>query len=454
MLQLFNTLTRQIEKFKPRGKIVSLYTCGPTVYHDVHLGNYRTFLTGDLLKRALLANGFSVKQVMNITDVGHLTTDADTGEDKMEVGAAREKKSVRQIAARYTKIFKREARELNILAPDILAPASKHIKEQISLVRVLEKKGFTYRTADGIYFASRKFKKYGALTGFKKQKLLAGARVAMGEKKSPTDFALWKFSPTDKKRQLEWPSPWGVGFPGWHVECAAMAIKYLGATIDLHVGGIDLVPVHHTNEIAEAEATTGKQFVRYWVHSAFVVAGGKKLSKSTGEFKTLTWLKKRGWSPADYRYLTLQTHYRKELHFSEEAVVAARTARVQIVDVVANAVAGGMVIPAVYQAALAAINDDLNFPEALGEVWKMMSAVYNDADKRATLLALDKIFGLGLAAIKPLKIPAAIKKLVAARERARQEKNWSKSDRLRLVIAAQGFAVRDTTAGQIIRRQI
>lgn len=454
MLQLFNTLTRQIEKFKPRGKIVSLYTCGPTVYHDVHLGNYRTFLTGDLLKRAFLANGWAVKQVMNITDVGHLTTDADTGEDKMELGAAREKKSVRQIAAYYTKIFKREARALNILPPQIWAPASKHIKEQISLVRVLEKKGFTYRTADGIYFASRKFKKYGALTGFKKQKLLAGARVAMGAKKLATDFALWKFSPTDKKRQMEWPSPWGVGFPGWHVECAAMAMKYLGATIDLHVGGMDLIPVHHTNEIAEAEAATGKQFVRYWVHSAFVVAGGQKFSKSTGEFKTVAWLQTHNFSPLDYRYLTLQTHYRKELHFSEEALVAARAAREQIVAAVANATTGGMIIPVVYQAAITAINDDLNFPEALGEVWKMMNAAYNDADKRATLLALDKIFGLGLATIKPIKIPAAIKKLIAERERARQEKNWGASDRLRLTIAAQGFEVRDTVAGQIIRRQI
>jgi len=336
MIKLYNTLTRKKEAFKPIKKDqVGIYTCGPTVYSYQHIGNLRSYIYPDILKRALLYNNYKVKHIINITDVGHLTSDSDTGEDKMEKAAKKEGKTAEQIAEFYFKAFESDLNKLNVLPPTKWTKATAHIKEQIALIKKLESKGYTYKTSDGVYFNSSKFKTYGELinTGLKKglvrglkKGLKAGFRVPMGEKKNPTDFALWKFSPQNEKRQQEWESPWGIGFPGWHIECSAMSMKYLGEHFDIHTGGEDHVPIHHTNEIAQSEAATGKKFVNYWLHNAFIKSQGEKISKSTGGLYTLSELQDLGYSPMHFRYLTLLTHYRKPLNFSLENLDSAKNA--------------------------------------------------------------------------------------------------------------------------------
>lgn len=277
MIKLYNTLTKKIEIFKPiKPKQVSMYTCGPTVYWYQHIGNIRTYIFADILKRTLIQAGYKVEQIINITDVGHLTSDADTGEDKMEKAAEKENKSAQEIANHYFSVFHEDTKKLNILEPSKWTKATEHIKEQIELIKKLEKKGFTYKTSDGIYFDTIKLKDYGKIANLKIEKLKAGKRISIGEKKNKTDFALWKFSPKDQQRQQEWESPWGTGFPGWHIECSAMSIKYLGKHFDIHTGGQDHIPIHHTNEIAQSEAATGKKFVNYWLHGAFLLYNGKK----------------------------------------------------------------------------------------------------------------------------------------------------------------------------------
>jgi len=312
-LKFYNTLTRKLEDFNPLNPPnVGLYTCGPTVYMYAHIGNLRTYIFEDILKRVLLANNYKVNHVMNITDVGHLTSDADTGDDKLEKEAIKENKNAWEIAAFYTAAFQKDLEELNIIPPDIWCKATDHINEQIELVKKLESKGFTYRTDDGIYFDTSKVADYGKLAGLDIEGLRAGIRVEMvAGKKNPTDFALWKFSPTNVKRQMEWDSPWGKGFPGWHIECAAMSMKYLGETFDIHCGGIDHIPVHHTNEIAEAESATGKPFVKYWLHGEFLELKEGRMGKSEGNAILVSTLKEKGFDPLSYRYLVLNTHYRK-----------------------------------------------------------------------------------------------------------------------------------------------
>lgn len=287
-LFLFNTLTRKKEKFVPlKDKLVTMYNCGPTVYERPHIGNLRAYIFADTLRRVLEFNGYKVKQIINITDVGHLTSDADTGEDKIEKSAQEKQKSAFEIARFYEDLFKQDLNKLNIKKPFKFPRATEHIKEMINLVQILEKKGYTYKTSDGIYFDTSKFKNYGKLAGLDKKNLKPGARVEVNpEKKNPYDFALWKFSPKDVKRQMEWKSPWGIGFPGWHIECSAMAMKYLGTTLDIHTGGIDHIDIHHTNEIAQSESATGKKFVRYWLHCNFLMVEGQKMSKSLGNIRT------------------------------------------------------------------------------------------------------------------------------------------------------------------------
>lgn len=450
MLSLYNTLTRTKEKFKPLKKTVTLYSCGPTVYHDAHIGNHRTFLTSDLLKRTLLFLKYPIKHIMNITDVGHLVSDDDSGEDKIELGARREGTTAKEIARRYEKIFRADYRALNMIPPFKWTRATEHIKEQIALIKKLEKKGFTYRTHDGIYFDSTKFKDYGKLAGLKSMKLLAGKRVAIGEKKHVIDFALWKFAAPGVARQMEWDSPWGIGFPGWHIECSAMAMEYLGPTIDIHVGGVDHIPVHHTNEIAQSEAATGKPFARYWVHGAFLLENDEKMSKSKGDIKTVAWLTSQNFSPLDFRYLTLQTHYRKELSLSAESLQGARAARLQLVNFVATAPKRGSVARDYIEKFTAAISDDLNAPQALAVLWGVMNSSLSNADKRATMLMMDDVLGLDLkhAHIAKIVIPVAVKKLVDARAVARAAKDWKASDQLRAEIRTHGFDVKDTPQGQ------
>jgi cysteinyl-tRNA synthetase len=325
-LKLYNTLTRKKEIFKPLKKeYVGIYTCGPTVYWYPHIGNLRAYIFSDTLKRILKYNGFNVKHVINVTDVGHLTSDSDEGEDKIEQSAKKEHKPAKEISEHYFKIFKENLKKLNIFEPDIWCKATEHIKEQIELIKKLEEKGYTYRTSDGIYFDTSKFKDYGKLAKLKIENLKGGKRVDLREKKNKTDFALWKFSEEPGKRQQEWNSPWGIGFPGWHIECSAMSSKYLGEQFDIHTGGEDHIPIHHTNEIAQSEcAFEKKPWVRYWMHVAFLKFKGEKMSKSSGQISKLSDLEIQGFNPLDYRYFILTGHYRKQMNFTDENLKNAK----------------------------------------------------------------------------------------------------------------------------------
>jgi cysteinyl-tRNA synthetase len=326
-LLLYNTMTRHKERFQPiRPPQVGLYTCGPTVYNYAHIGNLRTYIFSDILKRVLLYNGFEVRHVMNITDVGHLTGDRDMGEDKLEKGARKEGKSAWEIAEYYTQAFKKDIRRLNILEPTLWCKATDTIADQIALIETLEAKGYTYRTSDGIYFDTSRFKDYAKLSHQDLEALQEGARVEKNpEKRNATDFALWKYSPPGIQRQMEWPSPWGVGFPGWHIECSAMSMKYLGELLDIHCGGTDHVDVHHTNEIAQSEGALGRKFVNYWLHNEHLNVNDAKMAKSQGTGFTLMEIKEKGFDPMDLRYFFLNAHYRSKQNFTFEALKAAAT---------------------------------------------------------------------------------------------------------------------------------
>src|SRR3989339_591878 len=414
-LYLYNTLTRRIEEFKSIKKNnVGLYTCGPTVYNFAHIGNLRTYVFEDILKRALAYNDYKVKHVMNITDVGHLTDDADEGEDKME-------------------------------------------------------KGFTYATSDGIYFDTSKLKDYGKLANLQNQELRAGVRVDVGDKRSTTDFALWKFSPKLQKRQMEWKSPWGIGFPGWHIECSAMAMKYLGETFDIHCGGVDHIPVHHTNEIAQSEAAYDSSLANFWMHGEFLLMGNDKMAKSGDNFVTLQTLKEKEISPLAYRFLLLQTHYRKQLTFSWEALRAAQTGLHHLYNASKKLKTKKEIISNVDQKKsdeemeiknkfLAFIGDDLNIASALSLVWE---AIKNNNISRETLLEFDEIFGLKIKeelekkseSFSTSNLPLEISDLITKRDQARQNKEWNKSDELRLKLEASGYKVEDTKEGtQVTKR--
>ncbi|HSQ40692.1 MAG TPA: cysteine--tRNA ligase, partial [Fibrobacteraceae bacterium] len=403
-LRFYNTASRSVEPFSlPEGvPAVRIYCCGPTVYHYAHIGNLRTYIFEDVLRRTLLYHGYTVKHVVNITDVGHLTSDEDSGEDKMEKGAARTGKTVWEVADFYTQAFFADIRRLNILEPSLWCKATDHIQEQIDLVKILEEKGFTYRTSDGIYFDSGKFPRYADFARLDIQGLRDGVRIDMGEKRNPTDFALWKFSPTDKKRAMEWPSPWGVGFPGWHIECSAMAMKHLGPTLDIHCGGSDHIRVHHTNEIAQSECATGQPFARFWMHGEFLRLGDSaKMSKSSGEFLTLDVLVRKGYHPMDYRLFALTSHYRNYLNFSFEALDNARESLKSLrkkTDPLLGA--GGSIGSAKakeWQAKFReAVGDDLNTSKALGILNLMLKENLPDYEKSALVRDFDTVLGLGL----------------------------------------------------------
>lgn len=465
-MQLYNTETHRKEEFKPLNeKQVTMYCCGPTVYNYAHIGNMRTYIFEDLLSRTLRLH-WPLKHVMNVTDVGHLVSDADEGEDKMEVATAREGKSAWDIAKFYEEKFFADYDALHCTRPTVISRATAHIAEMIALVKTLEEKGYTYRTRDGIYYDTSKFPRYDALVGRSRlEGLRGGARVEMSdEKKNPTDFALWKFSPKDKKRQMEWDSPWGVGFPGWHIECSAMAMKYLGPTIDIHCGGIDHVSVHHTNEIAQSEAATGRKYVDYWVHGEFLVLRAGKMSKSGGTFVTLQTLRDKGYDPLDYRYLCLTAHYRTQLEFTYESLDSARKSLQALRRETAQIAAAAQKQPAVVtdRAAQAkakfqaAMEDDLNAPKALAVVWEAArGAELNPAEKVEFLKFADGILALDLFRApekKPQALPAEIEVLVQQRAAARAAKDYQKSDELRAQLAAAGYAVKDTPQGQQVEK--
>lgn len=457
---LYNTMTHEKSEFRPLNpEDVTIYTCGPTVYHYAHIGNMRTYVMEDVLVRALRFCGYGVRRCMNITDVGHLVSDADDGEDKMEVGARREGKSAWDIAKFYTEAFMKDYRALNCLPPDILCPATEYIDEMIKLALTLEKKGYTYATSDGIYFDTSKLPDYGRLAGRKHiEGIQEGARVALNsEKRNAADFAVWKFSPKNQKRQMEWPSPWGTGFPGWHMECSAMAMKNLGETIDIHCGGEDHVAVHHTNEIAQSEAATGKTFADYWMHIRFLITGDQgKMSKSKGEFLTVATLPAE-FEPLAYRYYCLQTHYRKQLEFTWKGMKAAqqgltglRTAALRIKKEAGT--------PAMlnreaeyFKKFASAVSEDLNMSAALAVVWETLKDnQLPAADRYAFAIAADTVLALDLfkeTVSATEELPEEIISIIKEREQARKMKDWKKSDELRAVLMEKGISVKDTPEG-------
>ena len=449
-LRLFDTYERKIRDFTPLvNNEVRIYACGPTVYNFAHIGNLRTYLFEDLLVRVLLANGYSVNHVINITDVGHLTSDADTGEDKMELGSKRTGRSAWDLAELYTKAFQSDLRKLNIGAPTTWCKATDHIPEQIEYIKDLEQKGFTYTTSDGIYFDSRKLDTYGKLARLDIEGLRAGARVELGERRFVTDFALWKFSPRDEKRQMEWNSPWGVGFPGWHIECSAMSAKYLGNYFDIHCGGEDHIPIHHTNEIAQTEASRGTRLANFWLHGYFLQLDKAKMSKSSGEFLTLESIVQKGFSPEVYRYFCLTAHYRSQMSFSFESLEAAKISLNRLYEAAFSWGEPSLADEGTLARYFECLNDDLNMPRALAVVWDLVRSDLANDVKKATLLECDEILGLGISSwsIAELVIPDEVQQLVTDREAVRAAKNWAKSDELRDAINNLGYAVEDTPSG-------
>ena len=461
-MKLYNTLTRQIEEFKPAvDKQITMYSCGPTVYDRLHVGNWSSYIRWDTLVRTLKLSGYDIRRVINITDVGHLVSDADEGEDKLEKGARREGKSAWEIARLYTDDFKAGMHALNLLPPEIYAIATEHMPEQIDLIKKLETKGFTYKISDGIYFDISKFPTYADFAKLDLKDQKTGARFTPNpQKRQPQDFALWKFSPAGHKRDMEWDSPWGKGFPGWHLECSAMALKYLGETIDIHTGGIDHIPVHHTNEIAQSEAATGKRFVNFWLHNNFMLVDDSKISKSLRNGITLQDISENGFSAMDLKMLVLQSHYRSETHFSWDNLRAAKSrlgSYRAMADMVwqpaedAQEAAGRYARQADMQAAL---QNDLDTPTALS----LLSAIADDintnliSEEEAGSLSeflsyLDEAFGLDLS--KREDISDEQKTLITRRESARHRNNWGESDKIRTELAAQGIELNDTAKGTV-----
>jgi len=466
-IYLYNSLNRKKEKFEPiNPPAVGLYACGPTVYNYAHIGSMRRYVGDDVIKRVLVSFGYRVKHVMNITDVGHLTSDADSGEDKMEKAAKQKGESAWDIANFFEKQFFASTDALNVTRADIICKATDHIKEQIELIQAIEKKGLTYKTKDGIYFDTAKFPEYGRLTGGKKG-ILPGARIDVAGKKSATDFALWKFSPSLNsglpKRQMEWESPWGIGFPGWHIECSAMSMKYLGEPFDIHTGGVDHIAVHHTNEIAQAEAATGKLFVKYWIHHEFLQVDGQKMAKSLGNIYTVEDVIKKGYDPLSLRYLFLTAHYRDPLNFTWESLTSASKAFLKLREYMISlkdshrtvlSSEKGQKIESFAASFQKAIGDDINTPQAIAILWEVLKSNIPSEDKYDLALSFDEVFGLGLAQITKTEavVPEEINKLVAQRISLRSENRYDEADEVREKIEKMGYEIKDTAGGSVIKK--
>ena len=464
-MKVYNTLARKKEELCPLvpGKI-GMYSCGPTVYSFAHIGNLRTYVFMDLLRRTLEHAGYRVKSVMNITDVGHLTSDADEGEDKMERASREQKKTPYEIAEYYAGVFFQDIAALNIKRPTVTPKATDHIAEMIQFVQGLLEKGFAYETSDGIYFDIEKFGHYGKLSGANLEEQLAGARVEVNdEKRHPADFALWKKAP--KEHIMQWESPWGMGYPGWHIECSAMSRKYLGDRFDIHTGGVDHIPVHHENEIAQSEAFLGHPAVNYWMHGEFMMVDNGKMSKSLGNTYTVADLKARGFDPLAFRYYCLNSHYRNKLNFTWEGMAAAQTSYHRLLEAAlahkqGREKADPAEIDRLLQEFFEAAEDDLNVPKALGLVWTLVKQP-KDPAVYAALLKMDAILGLSLDQCEekcrreePAEaLPPEIEALAEARAQARSRRDWAESDRLRDELAARGYAVLDSKVGQQIRKK-
>jgi cysteinyl-tRNA synthetase len=465
-IKLHNTLTRKVDELSPlKDNKVSVYTCGLTVYSQPHIGNWVSYIYWDILVRTLRASDYDVTRVQNITDVGHLTSDEDAGEDKMLKGALREGTTAWQVADKYIAIADDEAyNQLGLLRPDRMPRATEYIPQQIDFVKELETKGYTYIIEDGVYFDTSKLSNYGELARLDIDGLQFGARVADTGKKNPTDFAVWKFSDPSEKRDMEWESPWGTGFPGWHLECSVMARELLGDQIDIHTGGIDHIPVHHTNEIAQSEAVTGKRFSNLWLHANHIKVDGTKMSKSLGNVYTLQDIKDKGYNLQAFKLFVLGKHYSTEGNFTWENLDSARNRlqhwrniaalRHQTHDTLRNDDEKTSDDNA-SKAIVDALSNDLNTPEAL----RIIDDVFSQLDGKTLadihqhslnqlLETIDETLGLQLTASTP-DITDEQKQLIVQRQRARDEKNWAESDKLRDQLAAQGVAVRDTSSGTI-----
>lgn len=467
-MRLKDTLSGEVKEFQPIAKgSVSMYNCGPTVYNFAHIGNLRTYVFADTIRRAFEFLGYKVNQVINITDVGHLheTENGEDGQDKVEVMANREQKTAKEITEFYTKAFLSDLEKLNIETENTKFPkATEHIKEQIDLIQKLEKLGLTYRGTDGVYFDTSRFVGYGKLGNIDVDNLLEGARVSTNfHKRNPSDFALWKFSSSGEKRQQEWPSPWGVGFPGWHIECSAMSMKYLGETFDIHTGGIDHIPVHHNNEIAQSESVTKKPLANFWMHGAFVNVENGKMAKSKDNFIKLSDLESRGLHPLAYRFWLLTARYSTPISFSFESIHSAQNALESIAIRISRSKNKQIFNPIkiiqnreIKKKIHQAVNDDLDTPKLIALLHECADKIASGKLDRRIISAFDKLLGLKLEKlVRQLNdVPETIKKLSAERERFRQDKNWSEADRIRLELEKQGFYIEDSDSGPIVRKKL
>ncbi|MHC6179898.1 cysteine--tRNA ligase [Clostridium sp. JNZ X4-2] len=461
---IYNTMSRKKEKFIPvhKGK-VGIYTCGPTVYNYAHIGNLRTYIFEDLLKKSFEYDSYKVKHVMNVTDVGHLQSDSDTGEDKMQIGAERENKTVWEIAKFYEDAFFEDCNKLNIKRPNVICKATDHIQDMINLIKTLEEKGYTYIANGNVYYSIDKFKNYNKLAHLSMEELEAGSRVEVDEnKKNPLDFVLWFTNSKFKNQIMQWDSPWGRGFPGWHIECSAMSLKYLGDTIDVHCGGVDHIPVHHTNEIAQSEAAVGHTCVNYWMHGEFLVINGGKMSKSSGGFLTLSKIQEQGFSPLDYRYFCLQSRYRKQLIFSYSALKQAQSSYNKLKDKIASIVSSVKenerkdeeLINKYKSRFKEQIGDDLNIPNAFTVLFQVIkSTELTNREKEILIESFDTVFSLDLLKIDNNKLDDIdvnlVDKLIAEREEARNNKDWVKADEIRDKLKDMNIDILDSKNGTV-----
>ena len=450
-ITLYNTKSKGLEPFEPLGSPIRMYSCGPTVYGVAHIGNIRAYVCADILKRTLMANGYAVTHVINITDIGHLVGDADEGEDKMTLALKREGKALtleamKELGGYYTEKFKNDLEKLHIIPPNHLPKASEHISEDINLITQLQEKGFIYATSDGLYFDTEKMPHYGEFAGLPPQESLTDhQRIINNEKKNPRDFAVWKFNDT-----LGYEAPFGKGFPGWHIECSAMSMKYLGKSFDIHTGGIDHIPVHHQNEIAQSECATGEPLARYWIHSNFLKINNEKLSKSLQNEITLDEIITQGISGSALRLFYLTAHYQSLQNFTWDALHASQKAWQKITAFFMQSSEKGAIDTPLYETFLEKINNNLNSPEALAVFWEVFRSAMPDGDKKATLLAMDEVFGLGLKDISSIIIPEAVKEKLQSRETARTAKDYPASDTLREEIKSLGFDIIDTDSGSFV----
>lgn len=442
-MKLYNTLSRKLEEFRPLGDTIKLYTCGPTVYSEAHIGNLTAYVYWDLLVRTLKANKNQVRRVLNLTDVGHLVSDGDEGQDKLEKGAAREGKSVYEVAEQYIDKFQSDYRALNLTEPEVWARATDYIEDDIKAVDLMTEHGFTYETTDGVYFDTSKFDRYAEFARLDLKGLQAGARIGFSdEKRNVSDFAVWKFIQPGEKHAMRWDYLGRPGYPGWHLECSTIIDKELGAPIDIHTGGVDHIPVHHTNEIAQYFAMTGRELAKYWLHCGFITIDNEKISKSLGNTYSLTQLEEKGFSPMDYKMWVLSGHYQGTRNFTFESLAGAATRRLNWRNRIAECYQQDIKSdPNVYEKILSAVNDNLNSAEAFAII---DGAIIGLDDWKK----IDELFGLRLIEDSP-NIDEKIKKIIQARQSAREAKDYAESDRLRDLLAEQGISVKDTANGSV-----